>query len=157
MNELKTANEKQKTKLDVLSEKIIELQQKDIDEYQNEVKKKSYFLSRFIKTEMIIRSAQLGCSKATFKLNAKATRALMGLGFIVEDGTLSFTAKALDRNTFLISFKLYSDKLSNAQIYYYNATYDLNIPLNDEIEIIPDDEQIDDGFIKQNVLRIKRG
>lgn len=145
------------TEQNILSEEIIKLQNLDLQEYEEQVKNRGYHLSRFIKREMIVRSAQAGCAQTSFKVNAKAARALIGTAFITEDGSLSYFIKPLDRDTFVISFKMNSSKMTNAQIYWYNATYDLNIPLNEEIETCPDDEQIDTGFIKSKILKIQKG
>ena len=140
-----------------LSVQILRLQLMDIEEFNNQVKKKSYHLSRFIKNEMVIRSAQVGCAKTSFKVTSKAVRALIGLGFIIEDGSLTFSFKPLDRHTYAVTFKLHSEKMRNAQIHWYNSTFDLNIPLNKEIEIFPDDEQFDFGFQSTQIVKIQRG
>lgn len=146
------------TEEELLSATIILLQQKDFEEYQNGIKNKNYFLSNFMRKEFIIRSAEKGCSKATFKLNTQAAKALVGLGFIVEDGAVQFTLKPLDRNTYLVSCKINSSNMNNAQIHYYNNEYNLNIPPNEPKEIIPEDEQYEDDIFvkctKQNIIKL---
>ena len=157
MTELIDKDVKDWSEADALSVEILRLQLLDIEEYTNQVKKKSYHLSRFIKNEMVIRSAKAGCTKASFKLHVKAARAVLGLGFITEDGTLTFNLKPLDRSTYLISFKIFSEKMRNAQIHWYNTNFDLNIPLNKEIEVFPDDEQFDCGYIQSRIVKIQKG
>lgn len=146
------------TEEELLSATILLLQQKDFEEYQNGIKNKNYFLSNFMRKEFIIRSAEKGCTKATFKLNTQATKALIGLGFIVEDGAITFNLRPLDRNTYLVSCKINSSNMNNAQIHYYNSEYDLNIPLNEQKEIIPEDEQFEDDVFakctKQNIIKL---
>lgn len=137
-----------------MSAVILHLQQKDINEYKAGKQNKSYFLSRFIKNEMVVRSAKAGCTKAHFKLNVQAAKALLGLGFIIEDGSISFSIRPLDRKTYMITFKLYSENLTNNQIYFYNSQFDLNIPLNENKEVIPEEEQYDNNFTATNILQL---
>lgn len=134
--------ENPKTEEEALSEMILKLQQKDLDEYANNIKKRSYFLSKFFKTELIVRSAEKGCTKTTFKINTQAAKAIIGLAFIVEDGAITFALTPLDRYTYQISCRLNSSKLNNAQIMYYNTTYNLNIPLNEKKEVFEDEDRI---------------
>lgn len=141
-----TAEPKEKKELteeEALSMMILQLQQKDIDEYNNNVKKRSYFLSRFFKTELIVRSAEKGCTKTTFKINTAAAKAVIGLSFIVEDGALTFALTPIDRYTYQVSCRVNSSKMNNSQIIYYNTTYNLNIPLNEQKEVFEDEDQID--------------
>ena len=48
--------------------------------------------------------------------------------------------------------------MNNAQICFYNAEYNLNIPMNEQKEIIPEDEQYEDDIFakctKQNILKL---
>lgn len=134
--------EKPKTEEEALSEMILKLQQKDLDEYTNDVKRRGFYLSKFFKTELIVRSAEKGCTKTTFKINSQAAKAIIGLAFIVEDGAITFALTPLDRHTYQVSCRLNSSKLNNAQIMYYNTTYNLNIPLNEKKEVFEDDEQV---------------
>lgn len=143
-----------KNEEEYMSAVILHLQQKDINEYKAGKQNKSYFLSRFIKNEMVVRSAKAGCTKAHFKLNAQAAKALLGLGFIIEDGSISFSIKPLDRKTYMVTFKLYSENLTNNQIYFYNSQFDLNIPLNENKEVIPEEEQYDNNFTATNILQL---
>lgn len=143
-----------KNEEEYMSAVILHLQQKDINEYKAGKQNKSYFLSRFIKNEMVVRSAKAGCTKAHFKLNAQAAKALLGLGFIIEDGSISFSIRPLDRKTYLITFKLYSENLTNNKIYFYNSQFDLNIPLNENKEVIPEEEQYDNNFTATNILQL---
>lgn len=143
-----------KNEEEYMSAVILHLQQKDINEYKNGKQNKSYFLSRFIKNEMVVRSAKAGCTKAHFKLNVQAAKALLGLGFIIEDGSISFSIKPLDRKTYMITFKLYSENLTNNQIYFYNSQFDLNIPLNENKEVIPEEEQYNNNFTATNILQL---
>lgn len=140
--ETEKEKEKPKTEEEALSDMILNLQQKDLDEYANNIKKRSYFLSKFFKTELIVRSAEKGCTKTTFKINTQAAKAIIGLAFIVEDGAITYALTPLDRHTYQVSCRLNSSKLNNAQIMYYNTTYNLNIPLNEKKEVFEDDEQI---------------
>lgn len=143
------------TEEEYISALILLLQQKDYNEYTSGVQNKSYFLSTFIKDEIIIRSAKKGCTKASFKISTQAARALIGLGFLVEDGSIQWSLKPLDKKTYLFSFKLYSENLKNAQIYYYNSQYpDINIPLNEEKEVIPDEEQYENNFTASNIIQL---
>lgn len=142
------------TECDKLSATILVLQQKDYEEFLNGIKNKSYFLSTFFKNELVIRSAQNGCKKASFNLTTQATKAIMGLGFIVEDNAIDFTIRPLDRNTWKISCVIHSENMSNAQIYFYNAEFNLNIPLNEAKEIIPEEEQYENNFTQQKILKI---
>lgn len=132
------------------------LQQKDINEYKADKANKSYFLSRFIKNEIVVRSAKAGCTKINFKLNVQATKALIGLGFLIEDGSIAFSIKPLDRKTYMVTAKLYSENLTNAQIFYYNSEYELNIPLNENKEVIPDEEQYENNFTASNILQLMK-
>lgn len=143
-----------KNEEEYMSAVILHLQQKDINEYKAGKQNKSYFLSRFIKNEMVVRSAKAGCTKAHFKLNVQAAKALLGLGFIIEDGSISFSIKPLDRKTYMVTFKLYSENLTNNQIYFYNSQFDLNIPLNENKEVIPEEEQYDNNFTATNILQL---
>lgn len=142
------------TEEEYMSAIICYLQQKDINEYKANKANKSYFLSRFIKNEMVVRSAKAGCTKAHFKLNTQATKALIGLGFLVEDGSVIFSIKPLDRKTYQVTFKLFSENLTNRQIYFYNSEYELNIPLNENKEVLPDEERYDNNFSATSVLKI---
>lgn len=151
--------EKEKpTEEELLSATILLLQQKDYEEYNNGIKNKHYYLSNFMRKEFIIRSAEKGCKKATFKINIQATKALVGLGFMVEDNTVNFTLRPLDRKTYLVTCLLKSENMNNAQICFYNTEYGLNIPLNEQKEIIPEEEQYEDDifikYTKQNILKL---
>ena len=137
-----TEKEKPKTEEEALSDMILKLQQKDLDEYINDVKRRGFYLSKFFKTELIVRSAEKGCTKTTFKINSQAAKAIIGLAFIVEDGAITFALTPLDRHTYQVSCRLNSSKLNNTQIVYYNTTYNLNIPLNEKKEVFEDEEQI---------------
>lgn len=139
-----------------LSTLILLYQQQDINEFLEFGKGKSYHLSRFIKNEMIVRSARSGCNKAYFYLNNKAVKALAGVAFLVEDGTLMFSIRPIDRQLFLVTCKIFSENMSNAQIYMYNAEYDLNIPLNTEKEKeLPQEEQyLDTGFTETAKIQL---
>lgn len=160
-----TANTTEPEKIEIteemaLSNEIIRLQELDIQEHNNNVPRsqRKYHVSNFVKTEMILRSADKGCKKASFKLQTQAVRALIGLGFLVEDNTLQFSLKPCDRQTWLVTFKVYSENMSNAQIYYLNSTYGANIPENEVKEVLPDEEQYDGtGFLrsKKIILKIK--
>lgn len=152
------SKDKKATEEELLSATILLLQQKDFEEYQNGIKNKNYFLSNFMKKEFVIRSAEKGCKKATFKINVQAAKALVGLGFMVEDNTINFTLRPLDRKTYLITCLVKSENMNNAQICFYNAEYGLNIPMNEQKEIIPEDEQYEDDIFakctKQNILKL---
>lgn len=142
-----------------LSKEILRLQELDLEEHNNEVpnNQRKYHVSNFIKTEMIIRSAEKGCKKASFKLQTKAVRALLGLGFLVENNTLQFSLKPCDRHTWLVTFRIYSENMSNAQIFYFNSIYGTNIPLNEEKEELPEEEQYDgSGFIRSKKIILKK-
>lgn len=166
MNEQKTKLQLLKEKLDelqknpetqdyqLLSAKILMLQQQDFEEYQAGIKNKSYFLSSFFKKELIIRSAEKGCKKASFQLETAAAKAICGLAFIVEDNTVNFTLTPLDRSIYKITCILHSENMSNAQIYFYNTEYNLNIPLNEQKEIIPDEECYDNNFTQPEIIEI---
>lgn len=151
--ELKKAKEK-KDLCEVLSTLVLIYQEKDYQEYRENKQKKSFYLSNFIKNEFIIRSATAGCKKASIKLNAQAVRAITGLGFLVEDGSLEFSFKPLDKKTYLVSFKINPDKMSNGTIYNYNEQFNLNIPLNERKEVFPDEEQYDNNFTAFSVQKI---
>lgn len=144
------------TEEEYMSAIICYLQQKDINEYKANKANKSYFLSRFIKNEMVVRSAKAGCTKASFKLNVQATKALIGLGFLVEDNSIVFSIKPLDRKTYQVTFKLFSENMTNNQIYFYNSEYDLNIPLNENKEVVAEDEMYDNNFTATNILKIMK-
>ena len=150
---------KDATEEEYMSALILYLQQKDINEFKStdKKKKKSYHLARFLKNEMIVRSAKNGCKNTSFNLSTQAAKAVLGVSFLIEDGSLSYYIKPLDRQTHQLIFKLNESNLSNAQIYYYNTEYNLNIPKHEEKEIMPDEEQIaDNNFTATNVLKIIR-
>lgn len=157
-NILQLSKDEKATEEDLLSATILLLQQKDFEEYQNGIKNKNYFLSNFMKKEFIIRSAEKGCKKATFKINVQAAKALVGLGFMVEDNTVNFTLRPLDRKTYLVTCLLKSENMNNAQICFYNTEYDLNIPMNEQKEVVPEDEQYEDDvfskYTKQNIIKL---
>ena len=157
-NILQLSKDEKATEENLQSATILLLQQKDFEEYQNGIKNKNYFLSNFMKKEFIIRSAEKGCKKATFKINVQAAKALVGLGFMVEDNTVNFTLRPLDRKTYLVSCLVKSENMNNAQICFYNAEYNLNIPMNEQKEVIPEDEQYEDDvfakYTKQNILKL---
>lgn len=142
---------------EVMSLLILQAQQKDFEELNSNKQRRSYFLSNFIKNEMIVRCARNGGAKTYFKVNRDAAKALIGLGFLVEDGSLNFSINPLDKETFKISFKMYSENMKNNVIMYYNNTYDLNIPLNPEKEIYSDEEQYLNNFTATNIINIIRG
>ena len=142
---------------EVMSLLILQAQQKDFEELNSGKQRRSYFLSNFIKNEMIVRCARNGGAKTYFKVNRDAAKALIGLGFLVEDGSLNFSINPLDKETFKISFKMYSENMKNNVIMYYNNTYDLNIPLNPEKEIYSDEEQYLNNFTATNIIKIIRG
>ena len=147
------------TEEEYMSALILYLQQKDINEFKaaDQKKKKSYYLARFLKNEMIVRSAKNGCKNTSFNLSTQAAKAILGVSFLIEDGSLSYYIKPLDRHTHQLIFKLNENNLSNAQIYYYNTEYNLNIPEHEEKEIMPDEEQIaDNNFTATNILKIIR-
>lgn len=150
---------KEATEEQYMSALIMYLQQKDINEFKTteKGKKKNYYLARFLKDEMIVRSAKNGCKNSSFTLSTQAAKAVLGVSFLVEDGTISYYIKPLDRQTQQVIFKLNENNMSNAQIYYYNSEYSLNIPLHEEKEILPDEEQIaDNNFTATNILKIIR-
>ena len=142
---------------EVMSLLILQAQQKDFEELNSGKQRRSYFLSNFIKNEMIVRCARNGGAKTYFKINRDAAKALIGLGFLVEDGSLNFSISPLDKETFKISFKMYSENMKNNVIMYYNNTYDLNIPLNSEKEIYSDEEQYLNNFTATSIINIIRG
>ena len=142
---------------EVMSLLILQAQQKDFEELNSGKQRRSYFLSNFIKNEMIVRCARNGGAKTYFKVNRDAAKALIGLGFLVEDGSLNFSINPLDKETFKISFKMYSENMKNNVIMYYNNTYDLNIPLNSEKEVYSDEEQYLNNFTATNIINIIRG
>ena len=72
--------------------------------------------------------------KASFKLNKQATLILCRYGYLAEKGNISFSIMPLDRDTFLIKCKLDTSVMNNAEITYYNLQYDLNLPLNEQVE-----------------------
>lgn len=147
------------TEEEYMSALILYLQQKDINEFKttDKNKKKSYHLARFLKNEMIVRSARNGCKNSSFNLSTQAAKAVLGVSFLTEDGSISYYIKPLDRHTHQLIFKLNESNLSNAQIYFYNSEYNLNIPEHEEKEIMPDEEQIaDNNFTATNVLKIIR-
>lgn len=158
--ELNNINKKEgATEEEYISALILYLQQKDINEFKStdKKKKKSYHLARFIKDEMIVRSARNGCKNSSFNLSTQAAKAILGVSFLVEDGSISYYIKPLDRHTHQLIFKLNENNLSNAQIYFYNSEYNLNIPEHEEKEIMPDEDQIaDNNFTATNVLKIIR-
>lgn len=128
----------------------------DREEYRNGVQTKSYYLSTFLKDEMICRSARAGKAQQ-IQLHKYCLQSLTGLGFLVEDKSLVFTLTPLDREIWALKFKLHSENMKNAVITAYNSKYDLNIPLNDEKEIFPDEEQImDNNFTTINILKLTR-
>lgn len=138
---------------DYLSALILLLQQKDYDEYVAGTPK-SYYLSTFFKNELVIRSAKKGCTKTSFKISTQAAKAIIGLSFLTEDGSIQWSLKPLDKKTYLISFKLYSENMTNAQIHFFNSNFDLNIPPNEEIEVCPDEEQYENNFTQSNILQL---
>lgn len=139
---------------ELLSSYICLLQQKDFDEFEKGVKDKKYYLSNFFKNELICRCANGNKMTCEFKVNLQAVKALVGLAFLAEKGELRWNFKPLDRQTYLIKAKLYSEMMNNSSIRYYNSIFELNIPLNDETEVLPDEEQYDCSFSAQKTLRI---
>lgn len=143
-----------KSEYEQISNLILYNQEKDYQEYKEGKEKKSFYLSNFIKDEFIIRSANAGCKKASIKLTPQAVRAIVGLGFLVEDHSLEFSFKPLDKTTYLVTFKINSENMSNGQIFHYNDTYNLEIPMNEAKEIIPDEERYNNNFTQFSVQKI---
>lgn len=128
-------------KAEIISALILYLQELDIEEYRRG-ERKNYNLMKFIKNEFVILSAQKGCQTASLELNTQAAKALCGLAIITEDNTITYNLIPLNRKRFLVKFKINSEQMRNCDIYYYNETFNLNIPLNERNqESIPDDEQ----------------
>lgn len=151
--------EKEKlTEEELLSATILLLQQKDYEEYKNGIKNKHYYLSNFMRREFIIRSAEKGCKKASLIVNAQAAKAIIGLGFLVENNTIQFSLRPIDRLAYVVTCIVKSENMSNAQICFYNAEYGLNIPMNEQKEIIPEEQQYEDDvfskYTKQNILKL---
>ena len=133
---------KSKNTHEILSNYILYYQQKDLIEYQEEKETKSYYLSNFIKKEMIKRFVDNNYKKTSFTISTKATKALVGLAFIVQDNTFSFELKPLDKETYLLSFIIKFENMKNNLINWYNNELVLDIPLNPEIEEEKDDFEL---------------
>jgi hypothetical protein len=125
----------------------------DREEFRSDVKQKHYYLSTFLKDEMIVKSAKAGKAQQ-IQLHKYCLQSLTGLGFLVEDKSLAFNLTPLDREIWTLKFKLNSENMRNAQIYYYNNKYDLNIPMNDEKKVVPDEETFDNNFTQVNILKL---
>ena len=136
----------EKAKEKSLSDWIIEAYEKDLEETKANIKNKSMFTSNLIKSEIINRCSD--GTKAKFKLNKQATLILCRYAYIVEKGDILFSITPLDRETFLITCKVDTEKMNNAQITYYNISLNLNIPLNEEIE--QESGNIDEYDISEN-------
>lgn len=126
---------------------------KDRQEYTNNVAKKSYFLSTFIRDEFITKGAE-DAKTHSITIHRYALMALTGLGFLVEDKVFTYNLTPMDREFWQLKFKVDSSAMKNSQICYYNSKYELNIPQNEEKETVPDEEQYDCGFIKSEILKL---
>ena len=135
-----------------ITDVIVDLQQKDYQEFLDKVKRKSYHLVNWLKKEMICRAYKGG--KHNFKVSAKAARALIGCGIITEDRAIQYTITPLDRDTFDVTFKINPENISNGQIIFYNREFELNLPLNKEVEV---EDDFDNYDIKRDSNIISRG
>ena len=136
-----------------LSDLIIQAYEQDLSE--RDKKEKSMLTSRLLKAEFITRCALSNCMKASFKLNKQATLILCRYGYLAEKGNISFSIMPLDRDTFLIKCKLDTSLMNNAEITYYNLQYDLNLPLNEQIESNPDDiDRYDLPQLQNNIIKL---
>lgn len=140
IEQFKKMQEDEKTeKYLIFSQYLLILQERDIEEYRLGLDKQ-YHLTNYMRKEMIIRSAQKGCTMQSLVLTTAAARAIIGLGFLIESKYIAFNLTPIDRERYLLKFKLKSEHMSNRDIYYYNNEFDLNIPLNEKNSEIKPDE-----------------
>lgn len=136
-----------------LSDLIIQAYEQDLEE--QEQKEKNMYTSRLLKAEIITRCALSNCMQAKFKLNKQATLILCRYAYLVEKGNILIGITPLDRDTFLIKCKLNTSQMNNAELTYYNLQYDLNLPLNEQVESNEDDiERYDLPQLQTNIIKL---
>lgn len=111
-----------------------EIIQKYLDEDMKNLKKgkKSNKVANFVRDEMIAKSFACGCKKTYIQCSIKSARAIVGLAFLINNGSLDFYLKPIDSKTYYLYFRFFSECLSNSEITAINERLLLNIPLNEK-------------------------
>lgn len=113
-----------------------EIIQKYLDEDMKNLQKgkKGNKVANFVRDEMIAKSFNCGYKKTYITCNIKSARAIVGLAFLINNGSLDFYLKPIDSKTYNLYFRFFSECLSNSEITSINNRLLLNIPLNEKEE-----------------------
>lgn len=126
IKELKEQLKKATNEKEALSAYFLLQQQKDFDEYQREVKDKNFYLSNSFRNEIVKRWYNDHQKNGGFKLTVKASKAILGLAFLVE-GYIKFECIPQNRNTIYIAYSVSHEEMNNRDINFLNKELNIEI------------------------------